>query len=155
MAWCWSRSQKQCDQKARRKIGWHIFQNIPGDAVNPAYNLWPEDDEQFSWHGMSVFVAEGSKFNLPAAGEIRKYFDPGSGLENSPELIKAPRINGRQVKRKNAQKTLKSTALFQRGRYKRSARTYWEVTNSVSFCRSRGNSHNFHYTGTGAFRGPR
>jgi len=49
---------------------------------------------------MSVFAADGSKFNLPAAGEIRKYFDPGSGLENSPELIKAPRINGRQVKKK-------------------------------------------------------
>ncbi len=32
---------------------------------------------------MSVFAADGSKFNLTAAGEIRKHFDPGSRLENN------------------------------------------------------------------------
>ena len=67
------------DRRADAQCG----QYISGNAVNHAYNLWPEDDEQFLWRGMSVFAAEGSKFNLPAAGEIRKHSDPDSRLKNN------------------------------------------------------------------------
>lgn len=55
--------------------------DILKDAVRVAYDLWPADPT-YLWHGMSVFATDGSKFNLPATDEIRKYFDPESGLEN-------------------------------------------------------------------------
>ena len=68
--------------KARRKIPWEVFQDILRDSVNMTYDIWTEDDERFLWHGMSVFATDGSKYNLPATDEIRKHFDPGSGLDN-------------------------------------------------------------------------
>lgn len=69
--------------KARLKVPWEIFQDILQDSVKMAYDLWPEDDEQFLWNGMSVFATDGSNFNLPATDEIRVKFDPDSGLENN------------------------------------------------------------------------
>jgi len=69
--------------KVRQKIPWKVFQDILRDSVQMAYNLWPEDDDQYLWKGMSVFATDGSKFNLPATDEIRVKFDPNSGLENN------------------------------------------------------------------------
>jgi hypothetical protein len=31
---------------------------------------------------MSVYATDGSKYNLPATGNIREKFDPDSGLQN-------------------------------------------------------------------------
>lgn len=68
--------------KARNKVNWHIFQGILDDAVSLAYECWPQSS-QFSWHGMSVFAIDGSKYTLPAREEVRKEFDPHSGLQYS------------------------------------------------------------------------
>lgn len=68
--------------KARAKVPWTIFQDLLGDAVNVAYQCWP-NDAKYLWHGMSVFAIDGSKYNLPASDELRAAFDPHSGLEYS------------------------------------------------------------------------
>ncbi len=68
--------------KARQKVPWEVFQQTLHDAVDVAYNVWP-DDPQYTWHGMSVYAIDGSKFTLPAAKALRKEFDPGSGLDHS------------------------------------------------------------------------
>lgn len=68
--------------KARKKIHWQIFEDLAYDATELAYELLPEDPK-YLWHGMSVFAFDGSKYDLPATKEIRKEFDPGSGLEHS------------------------------------------------------------------------
>jgi hypothetical protein len=67
--------------KARQKVPWNVFRNLLHDAVDLAYDLWP-DDPQYTWHGLSVFAIDGSKFTLPATEAIRKTFDPDSGLEH-------------------------------------------------------------------------
>ena len=64
---------------ARGKVPWAVFRNIVQKAVNLAYELWPRDPS-FAWHGMSVVAFDGSKYDLPATEEIRKEFDPQSGL---------------------------------------------------------------------------
>jgi len=68
--------------KARAKVPWTIFQDLLGDAVNIAYQCWP-DDPKYVWHGKSVFAIDGSKYTLPASDELRAAFDPQSGLEYS------------------------------------------------------------------------
>lgn len=77
--------------KARKKIPWEVFEQIHSDAVELAYEMWPNesygidgvaDAGAYTWKGMSVFSFDGSKFMLPATAELRKEFDPGSGLEN-------------------------------------------------------------------------
>lgn len=68
--------------KARKKIPWQIFEDLAYDATKLAYEVLPEDPK-YLWHGMSVFAFDGSKYDLPATKEIRKEFDPGSGLEHS------------------------------------------------------------------------
>jgi hypothetical protein len=67
--------------KARRKVPWQIFTDIHTDAVKCAYQLWPEDEHKYLWHGMSVYALDGSKYNLPATDQIRKKFDPNCGLQ--------------------------------------------------------------------------
>lgn len=67
--------------KARKKIPWTVFEDILDDAVELAYELWP-DDPQYTWHGMSVYAIDGAKFTLPATKANRKEFDPHSGLEH-------------------------------------------------------------------------
>lgn len=67
--------------RARSKVPWHVLRDILNDAVKLAYEVWPKDPK-FTWHGMSVFGFDGSKYNLPATTEIRKAFDPKSGLEH-------------------------------------------------------------------------
>ena len=57
--------------KARRKVPWQIFTDIHTDAVKCAYQLWPEDEHKYLWHGMSVYALDGSKYNLPATDQIR------------------------------------------------------------------------------------
>ena len=67
--------------KARGKVTRKVFENIFHDAVKSAYEQQPHDSA-FLWNGMSVFVFDGSKYDLPAADAVRKRFDPDSGLEN-------------------------------------------------------------------------
>lgn len=66
--------------RARKKVPWHVLRDIHKDAVKLAYELWPQDPN-FTWHGMSVFAFDGAKYDLPATDEIRKAFDPKSGLQ--------------------------------------------------------------------------
>ena len=68
--------------KARRKVPWPIFRDILNDAVQLAYECFPQRPE-FLWHDMSVYGVDGSKYKLPATDEIRKEFDPKSGLQYS------------------------------------------------------------------------
>jgi hypothetical protein len=65
--------------KARKHVPWEVFQDILQDAVRLAYELWP-DDSLFTWHGMSVYAIDGSKYTLPATPALRQEFDPNSGL---------------------------------------------------------------------------
>ena len=64
-------------------MDWKIFQGIFRKAVDLAYELWPENDSRFLWHGMTVYAVDGSKYDLPATKEIREELDPSSGLEHS------------------------------------------------------------------------
>lgn len=66
--------------RARKKVHWHVFQDILHDTVKLAYECWPEDPK-FSWHGMPVFGIDGSWYDLPPTTEIREEFDPKSGLQ--------------------------------------------------------------------------
>jgi hypothetical protein len=68
--------------KARQKVPWEVFQTTLDEAVDLAYDLWP-DDPQYTWHGMSVYAIDGSKFTLPATKPLREEFDPDSGLEHA------------------------------------------------------------------------
>ena len=68
--------------KARSKVDWQIFRAILDDAVTLAYECCPQSSE-FLWHGMSVYAIDGSKYTLPAREEIRREFDPNSGLQFS------------------------------------------------------------------------
>lgn len=58
-----------------------IFQNILHHTVKLAYELLPQKAE-YLWRGMSVYAIDGSSYNLPATDEIRKEFDPESGLNH-------------------------------------------------------------------------
>lgn len=68
--------------RARKKIPWHVLRDILNDAVELAYECWPQDPA-FDWHSMSVYAIDGSKYDLPATAEIRNAFDPKSGLHYS------------------------------------------------------------------------
>lgn len=68
--------------KARKNVKWEVFEEIFHDAVKLAYEVWPQSD-RYTWHGMSVFGVDGSKYSLPATPGIREKFDPRSGWENS------------------------------------------------------------------------
>lgn len=67
--------------KARAKLPWTAFAQLHQEAVRLAYDLWPEAEED-TWHGLSVFAIDGSKYRLPASPALRKAFDPDSGLEH-------------------------------------------------------------------------
>jgi hypothetical protein len=67
--------------KARSKIDWQVFQDILKDAVHLAYECWP-NIPKYLWHGLSVFAIDGSFYTLPATENIRKEFDPESGLQH-------------------------------------------------------------------------
>jgi Transposase DDE domain len=66
--------------RARRKVHWHLLQDMLNDAVTLAYECWPQDS-RFGWHGKSVCAVDGSKYDLPATADIREEFDPNSGLQ--------------------------------------------------------------------------
>ena len=68
--------------KARSKVDWQIFRDLLNEAVALAYELWPVSPN-YLWHGMTVYAVDGSKYTLPATEDIRKEFDPKSGLQNS------------------------------------------------------------------------
>jgi len=65
--------------KARGKLPWGVFASLLGDAVELAYDIWPSRESD-TWHDMSVFAIDGSKYQLPSSDEIRQVFDPLSGL---------------------------------------------------------------------------
>lgn len=67
--------------KGRKKIPWQVFEKVHNDAVELAYEIWP-DNEENTWNGKSVYAFDGAKFLLPATDEIRSLFDPNSGLEH-------------------------------------------------------------------------
>ena len=66
--------------KARKKLSWRVFDTLLKDAVQLAYEIWP-DSSEYTWHGMTTIAFDGSKYNLPASDVIRESFDPESGLE--------------------------------------------------------------------------
>lgn len=66
--------------KARSKLGWESFAALLRQAVDLAYQVFPERNE-YTWCGLSVFAFDGSKYTLPATVKIREAFDPGSGLD--------------------------------------------------------------------------
>lgn len=68
--------------KARQKVPWEVFQTTLHDAVDLAYDLWP-DGPQDTWNGLSVYAIDGSKFTLPATEAMRQEFDPTSGLDQA------------------------------------------------------------------------
>jgi hypothetical protein len=77
--------------KARKKVPWEVFEELHSDAVDLAYEMWPDesygidrvaDNSAYTYKGMNVYGFDGSKFMLPATPELREEFDPGSGLEN-------------------------------------------------------------------------
>jgi hypothetical protein len=68
--------------KARHKVPWEVFQHTLHDAVHLAYDLWP-DDPQYTWHGLSVYAIDGSKYTLPATKALRHEFDQHSGLDQA------------------------------------------------------------------------
>ncbi|MFZ5437701.1 MAG: transposase, partial [Patescibacteria group bacterium] len=67
--------------RARKKLGWTIFEATFKKSVSMAYNFLPVNDHSVLWHGKKVFAVDGSKFDLPATKAIREEFDPESGLE--------------------------------------------------------------------------
>ncbi len=66
--------------KARSKLGWEAFAGLLQQAVDLAYLYFPQRDE-YTWNGLSVYACDGSKYTLPATPELRKAFDPDSGLD--------------------------------------------------------------------------
>ncbi len=80
----WPNAEATCRSavsKARKKVPWQVFEDIAHNATGLAYEVLPSDPK-YLWHGMSVFAFDGSKYDLPATKEIRKEFDPDSGLEH-------------------------------------------------------------------------
>lgn len=67
--------------KARSKLPWQVLQTIHQQAVQLAYDSWP-DSPEFIGCGMNVIAFDGSKYSLPASDELRNAFDPDSGLDN-------------------------------------------------------------------------
>lgn len=68
--------------KARQKVPWEVFQHTLSNAVALADEVWPEDPQD-TWHGLSVYAIDGSKFTLPATKVLRHEFDPQSGLAHA------------------------------------------------------------------------
>lgn len=66
--------------KARKKVDWTLFRDLLEEAVEMAYECFPEGPD-YVWQGMSVYGVDGSHFDLPATNEIRNEFDPMSGLQ--------------------------------------------------------------------------
>ena len=66
--------------QARKKVSWTIFRSIQEEAVKLAYREHPRSSA-YVWHGMTVVAVDGSKYDLPATEEIRREFDPQSGLQ--------------------------------------------------------------------------
>lgn len=67
--------------KARAHLSWTAFEQVHQEAVKLAYEVWPTREAD-TWHGLSVFAIDGSKYQLPAAEAVRAAFDPTSGLEH-------------------------------------------------------------------------
>jgi hypothetical protein len=68
--------------KARAHVSWQAFEELFYRAVSLAQELITPQPWHL-WHGMSVYAVDGSQFALPASDQVRKAFDPRSGLEYS------------------------------------------------------------------------
>jgi hypothetical protein len=66
--------------KARAKLPWTAFEQLHQAVVRLAYDVWPHTEED-TWHGLSVFAIDGSKYRLPGSQALRETFDPASGLD--------------------------------------------------------------------------
>lgn len=77
-----SQVHKSSVTKARKKVPYQLFADMPQKTADFAYKVW-EKDGQYLRHGMSVFALDGSKYILPAVDELREFYDPKSGLRNS------------------------------------------------------------------------
>jgi len=67
--------------QCRAKLPWEIFRDLLAKANALAEQLW-ETSPQHLWHGLRVCAIDGSKFTLPASDQLRKDFDPQSGLND-------------------------------------------------------------------------
>ena len=67
--------------QCRAKLPWEIFRDLLVKANALAAQLWVPAPDHL-WHGLRVLAIDGSKFTLPASAELRKEFDPQSGLDN-------------------------------------------------------------------------
>jgi hypothetical protein len=67
--------------KARAKVPWQALDTLLGQAVSLAYEVFPPRPA-YTWHGLSVFAFDGSKYDLPATTAMRQSFDPQSGFEH-------------------------------------------------------------------------
>ena len=74
--------QRSSVSKARAKIPWTVFHDLLTDAVQLAYDVWPEEPA-YTWHGLSVCAIDGSKYTLPATDLLRQTFDQKSGLDTA------------------------------------------------------------------------
>jgi hypothetical protein len=72
---------KSSFSKARDKLLWHCFVEILNKSVALVMSEWREQSYH-TWHGMSVYAIDASKYTLPGSQELRDEFDPHSGLEN-------------------------------------------------------------------------
>ncbi len=68
--------------KTRKNVFWEVFRDTLTDAVGVAYDLWPRTS-LYTWHGMSVFATDGSKYTLPATEVLRTACDSSSGLDTT------------------------------------------------------------------------
>ena len=66
--------------RARRKLPWQVLQTIQREAVQLAYDSWP-DTPELTWYGFTVIAFDGSKYTLPASQALRSAFDKESGLD--------------------------------------------------------------------------
>ncbi|PIE78716.1 MAG: transposase [Candidatus Delongbacteria bacterium] len=70
---------KSSISKARKKLPWQEFQNSFYKAVEISNKLIP-NSSKYKWNNLSVFGVDGSRYTLPASKELKKAFDPKSGL---------------------------------------------------------------------------
>lgn len=67
--------------KRRKQVPADVFQEIHQQALQTGLELWPQRPDD-TWKGFSVYAVDGSKFTLPASDELRRVFDPDSGLDH-------------------------------------------------------------------------
>jgi len=67
--------------RSRNKLSYKYFDFLFKKLIN-TLKIYEKDEPRYQWHGFNLIGIDGSKVNLPATPEIRKYFDPKSGLRD-------------------------------------------------------------------------